>query len=121
MAKKRAIISYDNLSVEQKKQIFRDFPDGYGNLLTEIKTPKGETLEALIWETEEVIYLVKITKMMTKALNIDDDDDDDDFDDEDLIKPAGLKDDEIGEEEDDEEEEELKRKKVSAEQDEEEE
>jgi hypothetical protein len=83
MSKRRAIISYDKLSIEQKKQILRDFPDGYINHLTTIKTPTGEILDALIWETEEVIYLVKINKIMPKAKPVVDEEEEefeDDFD-----------------------------------------
>jgi hypothetical protein len=96
MAKKRSIVSYDKLTAEQKKELLKSFPDGYRSFVTQIKTPAGESLEALIWETEEVIYLVKISNTMTKALNLDDDDDEDD-DLDDIIKP-----DDIEEEEDDE-------------------
>ncbi|MEY3845560.1 MAG: hypothetical protein RL293_1982 [Bacteroidota bacterium] len=95
MSKRRAIISYDKLSIDQKKQILRDYPDGYINHLTTIKTPTGETLDALIWETDEVIYLVKVNKVVPKAKPISDDDDDD-FD-----EVADIKDDETEEEDDD--------------------
>ncbi len=81
MTKRRGIISYDKLTVEQKKQILRDFPDGYINHLTTIKTPNGETLDALIWETDEVIYLVKIKQPVIKQVN-NDDVEEDDFEDE---------------------------------------
>ena len=67
MSKRRSIISYDKLTLDQKKQILKDFPDGYINHLSSIKTPTGEILDALIWETEEVIYLVKINKIAPKA------------------------------------------------------
>ena len=76
MSKKRTIVAYENLSAEQKKRLSREFPDGFQGQLTEIKKPTGEILDALIWETEEVIYLVK----MSKALSIMLDDEDDDFD-----------------------------------------
>lgn len=81
MSKKRSIISYDKLSIEQKKQILRDFPDGYDNHLTTIKTPNGDVLDAFVWETDEIIYLVKINKVIAKPV-LDDDDDvfEDDFD-----------------------------------------
>ena len=83
MSKRRAIISYDKLTIEQKKQILRDFPDGYINHLTSIKTPTGEVLDALVWETDEVIYLVKINKVKPKAKAVVEDDDfDDDFEEE---------------------------------------
>jgi hypothetical protein len=82
MSKKRAIISYEKLTIDQKKQILKDFPDGYVNHLTTIKTPTGQTLDALMWETDEVIYLVKINKMTPKAPAVDDEEEDfeDDFD-----------------------------------------
>jgi len=93
MSKKRAIISYDKLTIDQKKQILKDFPDGYINHLTSIKIPTskfpmGEMMEALIWETDEVIYLVKINKSIPKPAAILDDEEDD-FDDEELEKNIG--------------------------------
>jgi DNA-directed RNA polymerase subunit delta len=101
MSKRRTIISYDKLTIEQKKQILKDYPDGYINHLTTIKTPTGEVLDALIWETEEVIYLVKINKIVPKAKPVAEDDDDD-FE-EDIDKVPGIKDDELDDEDDDEE------------------
>lgn len=101
MSKKRAIISYDKLTIDQKKQILKDFPDGYINHLTTIKTPTGEVLDALIWETDEIIYLVKINKIKPKAAVVDDDEDDfeDDFD-----KVDDLKDDDLDADDDDDDE-----------------
>jgi DNA-directed RNA polymerase subunit delta len=99
MSKRRSIISYDKLTIDQKKQILRDFPDGYINHLTTIKTPTGETLDALIWETDEVIYLVKINKVAPKPAQIDDEEDD--FEDD--FEKVDIKEDDIDSEEDDEE------------------
>ncbi len=96
MTKKRAIISYDKLTIDQKKQILRDFPDGYVNHLTTIKTPTGEVLDALIWETDEIIYLVKINKVMPRPSA--DDDDEEDFEDDDFGKFG--KDDELDSDDD---------------------
>jgi len=91
MTKKRAIISYDKLTIDQKKQILKDFPDGYINHLTTIKTPSGEMLDALIWETDEVIYLVKINKITPKAAVVDDDD----FEEDDFEEDGDMKDEDI--------------------------
>jgi hypothetical protein len=98
MSKRRSIISYDKLTIEQKKQILREFPDGYINHLTSIKTPTGEILDALIWETEEVIYLVKINKVTPKPAPVEDDEEEfeDDFD------KVDVKDDELDDEDDEE-------------------
>ena len=106
MTKKRSIVCYDKLTAEQKKELLKSFPDGYRSFVTQIKTPAGESLEALIWETDEVIYLVKMSNMMTTALDLDDDEEDDDEID-DIAKPDDI------EEEDEEEIEPKKSKKVS--------
>jgi DNA-directed RNA polymerase subunit delta len=100
MSKRRAIISYDKLTIDQKKQILKDFPDGYINHLTTIKTPTGEMLDALMWETDEVIYLVKINKIVPKAAVVDDEDDD--FE-EDEFEKVDVKDDEMDSDDDEEE------------------
>lgn len=115
MSKKRAIISYDKLTLDQKKQILKDFPDGYINHLTTIKTPTGEMLDAFVWETDEVIYLVKINKIKPKTAVVDDEEDDfeDDFD-----KVDDLKDDDL--DSDDEEEEDYDKPDVDDEEDEDE-
>ena len=96
MSKRRSIISYDKLTIEQKKQILKEFPDGYINHLTSIKTPTGETLDALIWDTEEVIYLVKINKVTPKPAPVEEDEEEfeDDFD------KVDVKDDELDEDDD---------------------
>lgn len=75
MTKRRAIISFEKLTSEQKKKLEHDFPDGYLGSLTTIKTPTGEMLDALIWETEEIIYLVKINKAAFRS-SLDEEDDD---------------------------------------------
>lgn len=99
MTKRRAIISFEKLTSEQKKKLEQDFPDGYLGSLTTIKTPTGEVLDAVIWETEEIIYLVKINKAAFKS-SLDDDEDDDDFDDDDDIPGLDKGDVETDEEED---------------------
>ena len=103
MSKRRSIISYDKLTIEQKKQILKDYPDGYINHLTTIKTPTGEILDALMWETDEVIYLVKINKIVPKTKPVVEEDEED-FE-EDFDKVPGIKDDDMDEEEDEEEDE----------------
>ncbi len=99
MSKRRSIISYDKLTIEQKKQILKEFPDGYINHLTTIKTPTGEILDALIWDTEEVIYLVKINKITPKVKPVSDDEEED-FED-DFDKVPDLKEDDLDADSDD--------------------
>ena len=85
MSKKRSIISYEKLNIEQKKQLLMAFPDGFAGSMTKMTNPiTGEVFDSLLWETEEVIYLVKLPKQTVKSPSVDDDDDDfeeeDDFD-----------------------------------------
>ena len=101
MSKKRAIVSYDKLTIEQKKELLKSFPDGYGSSLTMIKTPTGETMDALLWETEEIIYLIKLNKVNKKPVVIPDpDEEEEDFDD---IPDEDVKDEEadVADDEDD--------------------
>lgn len=98
MIKRRSIISYEKLTIEQKKKLDQDFPDGFSGNLTTIKTPTGEVLDALIWETEEIIYLVKINKA---SFHSSLDDDDDDFVDDTLETDIPVGDDDETDEEDD--------------------
>lgn len=100
MTKKRAIVSYDKLTIDQKKQLLVAFPDGFSEGMTQIKTPTGETLDALLWETEEIIYLVKLNKPVGKPVKApidDDDDDDEDFEDDipDDVKEEETEDDDV--------------------------
>ncbi|MES2800166.1 MAG: hypothetical protein V4638_09140 [Bacteroidota bacterium] len=106
MSKKRAIVSYEKLTIEQKKQILKDFPDGYSNHLTTSKNPiTGESFESFVWETEEIIYLVKITKAQVKPPRpVADEDEDDDFNDEDLESVDGIEDEDVSSDDEEEDE-----------------
>lgn len=84
MSKKRSIISYDKLTADQIKELEAAFPNGYYGSITQIKTPTGDTMDTLLWETEEVIYLVKMIKPKNQVVIDDDDDDDDEREDFDL-------------------------------------
>ncbi|MFT7344417.1 MAG: hypothetical protein ACI9XP_001001 [Lentimonas sp.] len=89
MVKKRSIISYEDLNELQKKALRREYPEGYLQNLTQIKTPLGEMMDALIWERDETIYVVKFAK----ALRLSMEDDEDDMDDFDAEIESGDKDD----------------------------
>jgi hypothetical protein len=80
MSKKRAIVSYDKLSEDMKDRLEDAFPEGFGGGMTQIKTPTGETLDALLWETEDIIYLIKLNKVNKKPVVIPDDDEEEEDD-----------------------------------------
>jgi hypothetical protein len=85
MVKKRAIVSFEKLTLDQKKKLEATFPDGYADAMTKVNTPTGEVLDAIFWETEDIIYLVKLQKAPSKPVSLDDDSDDsDDIDDIDV-------------------------------------
>lgn len=84
MPKKRSIISYDKLTADQVKKLEAAYPNGYYSALTQIKTPTGETIETLLWETEEVTYLVKMIRPKNQILLDEDDANDEESDDFDV-------------------------------------
>ena len=103
MSKKRAIVSYDKLSEDMKDRLEDAFPDGFGGGMTQIKTPTGETLDALLWETDEIIYLIKLNKVNKKPVVIPQVEDEEEEDDIDEIEEEEVKEEEAEEVADDEE------------------
>lgn len=111
MSKKKSIISYDKLNIEQKKQLLMAFPDGFAGSMTKMTNPiTGEVFDSLLWETEEIVYLVKLPKVTVKSPSVDDDEEDfeEDFDkfdakgDDDDISDDDEEDDNYGDEPDEE-------------------
>jgi hypothetical protein len=101
MSKKKSIISYDKLNIDQKKQLLIAFPDGFSGNTSKMTNPiTGEIFDSLLWETEEIVYLVKLPKSTMKSPSVEDDDDDfeDDFD---AVDAKGDDDESSDEEEDD--------------------
>jgi DNA-directed RNA polymerase subunit delta len=104
MSKKRAIVTYEKLSEEMRDRLEEAFPEGFGGAMTQVSTPTGELMDAVLWETDEMIYLVKLNKVKQKnvVLPVDDEEEEEDFDD---IPEDDVKDEEDStddEEEDDE-------------------
>ena len=110
MSKKRAIVTYEKLSLEMRDKLEDAFPEGFGGNMTQITTPTGEILDALLWETEEIIYLVKLNKVNKKRVVIPEEEEDEEEDEIEDIEDDAIKveeeDTEEEEEEDDEETEE---------------
>jgi hypothetical protein len=101
MSKKKSIISYDKLNIDQKKQLLIAFPDGFSGSTTKMTNPiTGEIFDALLWETEEIVYLVKLPKITMKSPSVDDDEDDfeDDFD---SVDAKGEEEEDVADDDDD--------------------
>jgi len=101
MSKKKSIISYEKLTIDQKKALLLAFPEGFAGETTKMTNPiTGEIFDSLLWETEEIVYLVKLPKLKLKSPSVDDDDDDEDIEEE-IDKFDGADDDDSSDEEED--------------------
>ena len=82
--KLRVIQDYHKLSNEIIEQIKLSYPEGYSDHLIEFPGKNGEYIIALPFETDEKIYMVRMTEK--KALQLIEDDDD--FDDDGILKDS---------------------------------
>ncbi|MFA8437072.1 MAG: hypothetical protein ACEPOZ_21405 [Marinifilaceae bacterium] len=76
--KPRLIQDYEKLSKEIQEQIKLYYPEGYEEYLIEFKNTKGEQVSALPFETEDKVYMVRMSVRKAQQLV----EDDSDFDDE---------------------------------------
>ena len=66
-------MSFANLSPELQEAVKKAYPYGFTDAMMRIDKPNGEFFYAVILETEEINYLVKIEVKIDDG-NIDDDD-----------------------------------------------
>lgn len=81
--KKRVVVSYKNLSAELREEVKKKYPNGYTDSMIRIDKGPGDFFYAIVLETEDTSYLIKVD------VKVDDreiDDDKDFFGDEDEIK-----------------------------------
>ncbi len=75
---KRIIIDYKKLTPEILTLLSEKYPDGYGdNDIIEFKNMHNDTIEAVRVETEDTIYLVKVSSKLHQTIvdyDLDDDD-----------------------------------------------
>ena len=75
--KPKVITEFVKISQELQQQIKLEYPEGFVDEL--IRFPyKGEMISALRFETDEKVYLLKMTKARAQEIIDDDDDYDDD-------------------------------------------
>jgi hypothetical protein len=72
--KKRLIKDFENLDKSIKEQIKLAYPDGFSDYLISFKNSSGEDVSALPFETEDSIYLVKMSVRKARLLIEMDDD-----------------------------------------------
>jgi hypothetical protein len=76
--KPKVIQNYEKLSKEIQEQIKLFYPDGYIDNLIEFTNHKGELVSALPFETDEKIYMIRMSVRKAQELVEDDTDFDED-------------------------------------------
>ncbi len=59
-SKKRVVVSYHNLSPELQAELKKKYPTGYTESMIRIEKGAGDFFYAVVLETEDTNYLVKI-------------------------------------------------------------
>lgn len=79
--KKKIIVDFKKLNDEILSLLVEKFPDGYGDKdVIVFRNAKGEIIEAVEVETEDTIYMVKISQKLEIVMEEFEDDEDDDYD-----------------------------------------
>lgn len=78
MSKPRVVKDFDKLDVSIQEQIKLKYPLGFSKHLITFKNAKGEFVSAILFETDDIYYLVRMTKQKARDIIRDDDDYDDD-------------------------------------------
>ena len=76
--KPRIAKDYEKLSEDLINRIKLEYPYGFEDYLISYKDPKGNKISALPFETEDVYYLIRMTKAEAQQIIEDDEDYDDD-------------------------------------------
>lgn len=76
--KPKVITAFEKLSSDIQEQIKLENPEGFSENLIKFTNRDGERISALRFETEDKIYLVKMSKFVAEQLIEDDDDYDED-------------------------------------------
>ena len=76
--KPRVVTAFEKLDTSIQHQIKLEYPEGFSQHLISFVNKEGIKVSALRFETEEKIYLIKMSMIMAEQLIEDDDDYDDD-------------------------------------------
>ena len=95
-AKKRLVVSFNNLPAELQEALKAAHPAGFADVMMRIPKPNGEFFFAVPFETEEISYLVKID---VKIDELTDEEDDKEYYDDEIKGADQIQDDEEEEEE----------------------
>lgn len=88
--RKRIIVDFAKLTPEILALLVERYPDGYDDdHIVKFRNAKNEIVEAVRVETEDTIYLVKVSTKLVVTMENYDEDDYEDFEDDD---PEGVQD-----------------------------
>ncbi|MEI6576084.1 MAG: hypothetical protein WCO63_07910 [Bacteroidota bacterium] len=73
MAKKKIVVNYDNLPPGVLTQIEKQYPEGWANHVIKVQGAKDNFFYAIVVDTEEISYLIKV-KVKKDRKGIDEDD-----------------------------------------------
>lgn len=74
-SKKRVVVSYKNLSPELQEEIKKQYPNGYTDSMLRVDKGPWDFFYAIMLETEEVSYLVKVDVKVDDQVEDEDDKD----------------------------------------------
>ena len=80
--KQRVIQDFDKVSTDIQEQIKLVYPEGFSQHLISFKNKDNETVYALPFETDEKIYMIRMS--ISRAIQIIEDDED--YDDDGILK-----------------------------------
>lgn len=78
MDKPRVVKDFEKLDVSIQEQIKLQYPHGFAKHLITFKNAKGEFVSALLFETIDTYYLVRMTQQRARQIVQEDEDYDDD-------------------------------------------
>jgi len=76
--KYRVVKEYDRLDIDIKEQLKLVYPEGFSNFLLSYVDKEGKRVSALRFETDDKIYLIKMTAAEAEDIIEQDDDYDED-------------------------------------------
>ena len=76
--KPRVVTAFEKIDTNIQEQIKLEYPEGFSQHLISFVNKDGDKVSALRFETEEKIYLIKMSQIVAEQLIEDDDDYDDD-------------------------------------------
>lgn len=73
-AKKKLIVSYQNLTAELKEAILKKYPLGWVNHMIKVKGAGDSFFHAITLDTDEISYLIKVPVKIDQKSDKDDED-----------------------------------------------